>query len=282
MQQLSGIENAIVGVLAGSIEVCIDQPMIYLKNSQQQSLNFTLNPRMLYRGLGTSICNTGTTTCVQFISTGYAKQIITGGINREMSIAENLLAGFMGGSVSGVFRTPVELTMIQQQRFGWCAWDAVSKIVSTCGVTGLTRGMFPTILREAIFAAGMLGMCPSMQTHLERVHDMSSSSARVTAAISTGICYAFVTHPIDTVTTCMQGDIEQKKFTNFFKTFRVIYSQRGLQRLYLGWGWRCTRLISAAFLINLIKDVSAPVLFPHRFITKQKIGTACFNQVLHY
>jgi len=199
-----------------------------------------------------------------------------------MSIAENILAGLIGGSVSGIARTPVELTMIQQQRFGGSACDVVSKIVSRCGVTGLTRGMFSTTLREAAFTAGMLGICPSMQTVLEMVYYMNSSSARVTSAVGTGICYATQTHPIDTVTTCMQGDIEQKNFISFLKTFRVIYSQRGLQRLYLGWGWRCKRLICAIFLINLIKDMSAPVLFPHRFITTQEMYTACYKQGLHY
>ena len=44
-QRLSPVENALVGVAAGTIEVTLLQPILYWKNAAQQSLPFTLNPR---------------------------------------------------------------------------------------------------------------------------------------------------------------------------------------------------------------------------------------------
>ena len=44
-----------VGVVAGTIEVSILQPMLYCKNASQQNIPFSFDPRKLYRGLAVSI-----------------------------------------------------------------------------------------------------------------------------------------------------------------------------------------------------------------------------------
>lgn len=51
VQKLSPTENTMLGIAAGIIEVTILQPMLYCKNATQQKLPFTLNPRILYRGI---------------------------------------------------------------------------------------------------------------------------------------------------------------------------------------------------------------------------------------
>ena len=56
-QKLSPVENTIVGILVGTLEVSVMQPTLYLKNASQQGLAFTLDPRKLYRGLAVSITN---------------------------------------------------------------------------------------------------------------------------------------------------------------------------------------------------------------------------------
>ena len=68
--KMSPVENAAVGVGAGTIEVIALQPILYWKNATQQGLPLSLNPRMLYRGLSTSVVNMATLTGLQFPLTG--------------------------------------------------------------------------------------------------------------------------------------------------------------------------------------------------------------------
>jgi len=264
MQKLTGAENALLGTLAGGIEVCIDQPMLYWKNAVQQNLKFTLNPKVVYRGLGASITNMAVLTGLQFISTGYIKSIITGGIEREMSMGENILSGFTGGALSGLACCPMELVMIQQQRWGGNIVGTPARIIAQNGVTGLTRGMVTSVTREAVFTAGMLGLAPSIQNILVK-NDVNSYAAGITGAMCGGVMAATISHPLDTVKTCMQGDIEQKTYTSFSKSLSAIYAERGLRRMFSGWGWRCGRMICAMFWINLIKDKTAPIIFANKF-----------------
>jgi len=267
MQKLTGAENALLGTFAGGIEVLIDQPMLYWKNAVQQNLKFTLNPKIVYRGLGASVTNMGVLTGLQFISTGWIKSIITGGKEREMNVGEMVLSGFMGGALSGLACCPMELVMIQQQRWGGNIVGTPARIVANYGVTGLARGMVTSVGREAVFTAGMLGLAPSVQVALEK-NGVNPYAAGVSGAILSGLVAATISHPLDTVKTCMQGDIEQKTYTNFTRSLKTIYAERGISRMFSGWGWRCGRMICTFFWVNLIKDKTAPVFFPEKFATE--------------
>ncbi len=47
MQELTSSQNAAVGLVCDTVEVCIDQPMLYWKNAAHQHLPFTLNPKLI-------------------------------------------------------------------------------------------------------------------------------------------------------------------------------------------------------------------------------------------
>mmetsp|Transcript_4788 Transcript_4788/g.6568 ORF Transcript_4788/g.6568 Transcript_4788/m.6568 type:complete len:123 (+) Transcript_4788:406-774(+) len=116
-QKLSAVENTALGVAAGTIEVTILQPMLYCKNATQQGLPFSLDPRVLYRGLAVSIEKMSIVTGIQFPLTGLATSMITGGQNRKLSATEQISSGFIGGALSALACSPMELVLIQQQRF---------------------------------------------------------------------------------------------------------------------------------------------------------------------
>ena len=99
--KMSPMENAAIGVGAGTMEVCALQPMLYWKNATQQGLPLTLNPRLLYRGLSTSVINMATLTGLQFPLTGAVSKVITGGADRDLGNGEKILAAFAGGFLSG-------------------------------------------------------------------------------------------------------------------------------------------------------------------------------------
>ena len=107
VQKLSPAENTAVGVSAGVIEVVMLQPMLYCKNATQQRLPFTMDPRILYRGVGMSIINMGVLTGVQFPITGFIQRFTTGGVVRKLKAAEQIGCGFGGGFISGFICAPM-------------------------------------------------------------------------------------------------------------------------------------------------------------------------------
>ena len=73
MEQLSELENVAIGASAAFVEAVILQPTIYWKNAAQQGLPFTLNPRILFRGLGASLANEMGQMGFQYGTTGWCK-----------------------------------------------------------------------------------------------------------------------------------------------------------------------------------------------------------------
>eukprot|EP00965_Chrysotila_dentata_P164418 5429077-Pleurochrysis_carterae.AAC.2 len=77
------------------------------KNASQQRLPFTVDPRVLYRGLSMSVLNMSVLSGVQFPITGFASKLVTGGSDRKLTSAEKIAAGFMGGATSGIICAPM-------------------------------------------------------------------------------------------------------------------------------------------------------------------------------
>ena len=140
LQLLSPLESTELGIAAGVIEVCINQPQLYLKNAAQQGLPFTLNPKLLYRGLTMSAVNMGGVTGLQFVFSGWLKKLATGGTSRRLTSSEEIATGFMGGAMSGPACSLWELVMIQQQVNGGGIMEATGRMLKQGGTSVLARG----------------------------------------------------------------------------------------------------------------------------------------------
>ena len=65
-----------------------------------------------------------------------------------------------------------------------------------------------------------------------------------------GIFAATLSHPLDTIKTCVQGDLEQKEYKSIGQTVRTLQAEGGPSRFFKGWGWRTARMICALFIIG--------------------------------
>ena len=243
--------------------------MLYCKNATQQGIPLTLNPAVLYRGIGVSVGNMVVLTGAQFPLSGAVGKTITGGADRPLSRGEKVAAGFTGGGISGFLCAPMELIMIQQQRFGTSMLGAASRIVSEKGILGLFRGLETSCGREGLFAAGYLGLGPAFADMLRTSYGMGET-ADFAGAAGAGMIAATLSHPLDTIKTCMQGDMERKTYTNFFGTYRTLMDQGGTGQFFKGWSFRTVRMICAIWLIGKVKNTLGPVLFPHALRESQE------------
>ena len=73
MEGLSSVENGILGVTTALLEGVLLQPTLYWKNMRQQGLPLSVDPRLIYRGMGAALCNEAGQMAMQFAVTGLLK-----------------------------------------------------------------------------------------------------------------------------------------------------------------------------------------------------------------
>ena len=93
-------------------------------------------------------------TGIQFPLFGMISNVFTGGEGRKLTSGEQISAGFFGGALSGFACAPMELVLIQQQKFGGSVFSTPAKIVSSYGAGSLFRGFWTSCGREGMFTAG--------------------------------------------------------------------------------------------------------------------------------
>jgi solute carrier family 25 carnitine/acylcarnitine transporter 20/29 len=178
-----------------------------------------------------------------------------------------IASGFFGGMLSGFACAPMELVMIQQQRFGKSLFDTASMIIKDHGVLGggLMRGLITASGREGLFTAGYLGASPVIGRYLVEEKGMGKYPAKMVGAVGAGLVAATLSHPMDTIKTCMQGDMQKATYGSLTSTARTIYSESGAGAFFRGWSWRAGRMISSLFILDQCKSQLTPILFPQYF-----------------
>ena len=157
----------------------------------------------------------------------------------------------LGGVVSAVTTSPVELIMIQQQRFGGNLFDSTGRVFRRFGlVSGLFRGLFPCFGRDAVYVLGLLGVTPVAQRYMMKEHQLSQSKASLYASFVGGIFAAVPSHPLDVVKTCLQGDMEQTRFQRQSQALKVLWREGGMKRLYMGVTWRTINITATVYIAN--------------------------------
>lgn len=94
---------------------------------------------------------------------------------------------------------------------------------------------------------------------------VSHSMAKILAPIGAGVIAATVSHPMDTIKSCVQGDLEHTTFKSMRETASVLYDQGGVGRFFTGWSYRTGRMILAVAIMNECKIRLSPIMFPHHF-----------------
>jgi solute carrier family 25 carnitine/acylcarnitine transporter 20/29 len=261
LSRLNATQNLGLGMLSGVCSKLCNYPLLSWKNASQQSLPISLTPAVVYRGLPMACLNLGGTTAVQFWTTGFFQNVVSSDV-RHMTSSEQMLGSFLGGVASGVPCSLWELIMIQQQRYGGSVVSAPARIVSEFGAATLLRGVVPTMGRESLYTMAMLGVTPLMQQAMVEEFGMDPNVGLAVGALAGSFFSATLTHPMDTVKTCMQGDCEQNKYTNIRGTGQSLVDEFGVRAgLFKGLAWRISLITTTFFLVNKFKQELAPRIF---------------------
>eukprot|EP00930_Biecheleria_cincta_P096284 TRINITY_DN88154_c0_g1_i1.p1 TRINITY_DN88154_c0_g1~~TRINITY_DN88154_c0_g1_i1.p1 ORF type:complete len:308 (+),score=43.71 TRINITY_DN88154_c0_g1_i1:62-985(+) len=262
LSKLSGEQNLLLGMASGCMAKMCNYPFLSWKNAVQQGLAVSLNPAVVYRGLPMGLVNFGGTTAVQFGLTGFFQKLLFSSSNMTGHTVQ-LSGAFLGGLVSGIPCSIWELCMIQQQRHGGSMLGTPARFVREYGITTLTRGFTMTMGRESMFTLSMLGVTPMIQGKLVETSGLEKNTALAVGALTGASLAGTITHPMDTIKTCMQGDLERIKYTNVLSSGRSLISEYGLvQGLFKGLHFRIGLISTSFFLVNFFKQRLAPMMFP--------------------
>ena len=264
MQDLTNSENALLGGATAVVVGLTLQPTLYWKNSAQQGKPFTMNPRVIYRGLGAALTAEIGQMGLQFFLTSAVKKIVAGDHAKELSAVEEMSSAILGGALSALYTAPVELVMIQQQNFGGSLPGTAIRIIRQQGLQSLSRGLIATASRDAVYTLGLLGICPVLQKKFQREMRCGESTAAFLASCIGGSICGAISCPLDAVKTCMQGDIERNNYEGFVKTFRTCQRQG---RLFGGVGWRVVNITGTLVIANEFRIRASSLMFPGKAVS---------------
>lgn len=212
-----------------------------------------------FRGVTAAAAPLGPITAVQVAVNGAIERVVTGG-DRDPTDPERVGVAMAAGAVSSVLYSPVDLVVIQQQKLGLDSPGAtISAIVKEHGASGMMRGFWSCVVREAIYTAGYLGLAPIAKDYLTGNVEYFKSNdlaASIVGSSIGGTVAAVLTHPVDTSKTCAQSDIAGVKYPNARTALGMVYKDGGIGALYGGGLARTARLCGAFFIINNIREAA--------------------------
>ena len=123
--------------------------------------------------------------------------------------------------------------------------------------------------REGVYTAGYLGVTPVvskfLQTNFKDGIGASEYGSRFIGAIA-GACFgALLSHPIDTVKTLLQSDVEGKKYTRPRQVVSTLFKEQGIKAFYRGAFWRFSRQVVGVLILDQARLGLSPLLFPAAF-----------------
>lgn len=240
MTGLNVQQSAVVGALAGTIEVLIQQPTIAWKNATQFNKPLSFAPSSLYRGVSINALSIAPITALQFSTYTLGTQLTTSNTPAtQISIAA--FAGFMSSLVA----TPAERVMIQQQRSGQSLIQSLRLVRAHAPM----RGIRLAAARDAIFAGGYLALAPVLSTAIAEQPD---AMQRAAGAISAGLIAGVCSHPFDTMKTVVQAAAPG--------TLAPL-STISLRGMFAGLLPRSLRIIGAFIILQESKVRLEPLLF---------------------
>jgi hypothetical protein len=254
---LSEVENLGVGVVGGTVETVINMPVLTAKFCLQEGRPFPKSFGGFYVGTAMQAGNVAPITALQMVANGvYEKYIFGATESKPLNDVQKIGCSCLAGASSALLYSPVDLTMIQQQKLGMGPGATISHIMSTHGATTMLRGVTSMAVREALYTAGYLGLAPVVCARMAAMPGRADSHLTNTigSSILAGTLAAMVTHPVDTAKTKVQADVEGKVFKSALTTMPKIWAEEGIKGFYRGGLCRTIRTCVAFMVVSALRE----------------------------
>jgi len=207
----------------------------------------------LWSGLQASLCRTVPGVGLYFSSMHWMRNSVCDG---RPSPLQSLLIGGAARTFAGSVMIPftVVKTRMESGVFQYrSVTAAISSILATEGIRGLTRGLGPTLVRDVPFSGLYLAFYDVLKSKISTWNILPPECVHMTAGLTAGLLASLVTQPADVVKTRMQT----KSLNGLIKTVSSIYSEDGLRGFSTGLAPRMLRrTVMAALAWTLYERVN--------------------------
>lgn len=250
----------VVGGIAGAAECFAMQPVIYWKTVMQAKIKF--RPGAMFNGVVVNAASIGPISALQYAGNGALLSLYFAS-NDTVAPTNSTQLGIaaLAGALSSLITTPAELLMICQQRYRMSLKGTFDALVGSRGLPGLFHGLGPTVLREAGWTFGFLGLTPALKSALQEDSKFCRRNEVVASAIASvtaGIITTALTQPCDTVKTVVQaspGIVVEKSHARIdtAEAIEQLYNTgrfAGVSSFFNGFSARSVRCVGAIFILG--------------------------------
>ncbi|OGB84748.1 hypothetical protein A3F66_01145 [candidate division TM6 bacterium RIFCSPHIGHO2_12_FULL_32_22] len=233
--------NFVIGGTSATVENCVTQPLIYIKNRLQQQARIDLLNS--YKGF---VVNTAAFAPI------VALQTATNGSLQSIS-DNNFANAFASGAASALVNAPSDLVMLHQQNTGASLRQMFMHLLRHGKLRGLYSGFSATAMREGGFASGYLygisRLKPIIKEYLNINEDLKLT---VATGAPVGLAVTAFTHPWDTIKTDMQQHYDKKKLLR--NSIKEIYKKNGFSGFYKGFMPRSLTVMLSITIISQLNE----------------------------
>lgn len=230
-------------------------------------------PRGLYKGMGAPLATVAAFNAVLFTVRGQMETLVRSEPGAPLSVNQQVVCGAAAGVAVSFLACPTELIKCRLQAQSVLAGsgsaavaikyggpiDVARHVVQSAGVTGLFKGLVPTLAREVPGNAVMFGVYEAIKQVLAGGQDTSSlgrGSLMLAGGLAGGSFWISV-YPTDVVKSVIQVDeYKNPKYSGSFDAFRKILASEGVKGLYKGFGPAMARSVPANAACFLAYEVT--------------------------
>ncbi|KNC87593.1 hypothetical protein SARC_00294 [Sphaeroforma arctica JP610] len=281
----SPLQSILSGGISGGVEICMTYPTEFVK-TQLQLDQRSATPKYkgaidcarqtiknkgfsgLYKGITPLLVGTIPKVASRFTAYEQGKALLADE-NGKLTVGRTFCAGLMAGATEAVLAvTPMETVKVKfiadqslpNPRYKGLI-HGVSTIVKEEGLSGIYKGVGPTIVKQASNQAIRFVVYNRVRETLCAKLELDASVPHVgvtmAAGVVAGTASVYGNTPIDVVKTRMQG-LESKQYKNSFDCFKQIVQKEGWSALYKGATPRLSRVaLDTAIVFTLYDLISA-------------------------
>lgn len=244
-------ESIIIGSVATATEVMIDHPLWTLKTRAQYGSGFTMNPKILYRGVVPNMISMAPITSIQMGVDRGIQNVFFDGATKPSNY-QQIASAFVAGVASATVGCPTEMIMTQQSKLEGSFFAVGSNLIKQNGWRCLSTGFFNIAMRDGIFTVGYAVTSPYFKSKI-KPYCRNDFEASVVSGIGAGVPAAIASQANDTLKTIQQA-ADQLQPVRAVEAVKKIYSTQGVGGFFKGGFWRGARVASAITIIGTVKE----------------------------
>lgn len=232
-------------------------------------------PRGLYKGMGAPLATVAAFNAVLFTVRGQMEALLRSEPGVALTVQQQVICGAGAGVAVSFLACPTELIKCRLQaqsalagssksaaggiKYGGPMDVAKHVLRSEGGLSGLFKGLVPTLAREVPGNAVMFGVYEALKQSLAGGTDTAGlgRGSLIVAGGLAGASFWAVVYPTDVIKSVIQvDDFRNPKFSGSIQAFKKILAAEGAKGLYKGFGPAMARSVPANAACFLAYEVT--------------------------